>query len=241
MGIYAVSDLHGCYNLYKQICNFIKPKDTIIFLGDAGDRGPESWKTIKAIYNNPQWIYLKGNHEDMLIKAMRAMLGENYDCSWEDQWNDPISLCYSNGGRQTLNDWIEDGRDEIWIQRLSYLKTTYTYLNINNQEIVCTHAGFTDNGKNLPLTEDLLWDRYHIYNKPELIKTNRIIIHGHTPIPHLYKELKKYNLIDLDTPTFPLWYCNNKKVDIDCGSFLTNKTILLDLDTFKVITFEEEC
>lgn len=28
------------------------------------------------------------------------------------------------------------------------------------------------------------------------------------------------------------WYCNNHKVNIDCGAFFTGKTVLLDLDTF---------
>ena len=39
MANYVCSDLHGYLELYKKIKNFIKPEDTIFFLGDAGDRG----------------------------------------------------------------------------------------------------------------------------------------------------------------------------------------------------------
>lgn len=37
---FACADLHGQYNLYKQIKNFLKEDDKVYFLGDATDRGP---------------------------------------------------------------------------------------------------------------------------------------------------------------------------------------------------------
>ena len=54
---YAVSDLHGYFNLYEQIKNFIQPEDEVIFLGDATDRGPQSLELAKAIYADPQFTY----------------------------------------------------------------------------------------------------------------------------------------------------------------------------------------
>lgn len=42
MAVYALSDLHGYLDLYKQIKEFLKPEDKVYFLGDAGDRGPQS-------------------------------------------------------------------------------------------------------------------------------------------------------------------------------------------------------
>lgn len=236
MSVYAVSDLHGCYDLYKQICNFIKPKDKVIFLGDAGDRGPDSWKTIKAIYENSQWIYLKGNHEDMLMKAMKALKGEETPRTWEDRWEDPISSCYYNGGESTINSWIADGSNVIWINRLKNLDLICKYINLQCQEIILTHAGFTD--KNiLPTEEDLLWDRTHFYNPPEHFKTDNIIVHGHTPIFYLAKKLHRTEEVNIDDLA-PFWYCDNHKVDIDCGSFQTNQTILLDLDSFEWYHFK---
>ena len=66
---FACSDLHGMMNLYKQIKEFIEPEDTVICLGDCGDRGYDSWELIKKVYTDPQFIYLMGNHERMLIDA----------------------------------------------------------------------------------------------------------------------------------------------------------------------------
>lgn len=70
MATYACSDLHGRLDLLKQIQDFLQPDDTVYFLGDAGDRGPNPWETIKAVAQDKRFIYLKGNHEDMLVKAM---------------------------------------------------------------------------------------------------------------------------------------------------------------------------
>ena len=74
MATYACGDLHGFMEIYKKIKSMLKPEDKVIFLGDAGDRGPESWECIKAIYEDPQFIYLKGNHEDMLVRAAKDYL-----------------------------------------------------------------------------------------------------------------------------------------------------------------------
>ena len=70
MATYACSDLHGMMPLYKQIKNFLSPNDKVYYLGDAGDRGPNSWELIKTILADDQFVYIKGNHEDMLVKAM---------------------------------------------------------------------------------------------------------------------------------------------------------------------------
>ena len=89
MSVFACSDLHGMLHFYKTIKEFLKPEDVVFFLGDAGDRGPHPWETIKAILTDPQFIYIKGNHEDMLIDAM----GHGYGSAW--------ALLRSNGGKKT--------------------------------------------------------------------------------------------------------------------------------------------
>lgn len=110
MNKYAISDLHGRYDLYEKVCEYLKPDDIVYFLGDACDRGPEGWKLLKAIYNNPQWNYLMGNHEHMLKEAMKEYRGiENF------YYESPIELCLYNGGLETLNGWIEEGAPEEWI------------------------------------------------------------------------------------------------------------------------------
>ena len=56
---FAVSDLHGMIDLYRQIKNFLKLEDKVYYLGDMGDRGPDCWETVKVILSDPQFICLK--------------------------------------------------------------------------------------------------------------------------------------------------------------------------------------
>ena len=56
MAYWAISDLHGYYSFWEQVKNIIDKNDTVIVLGDCIDRGPNSWKTLKAVLSDPQAI-----------------------------------------------------------------------------------------------------------------------------------------------------------------------------------------
>src|SRR5690606_2905461 len=77
--IFAISDIHGCYGdlmtLYNKLP--INPKkDQMVFLGDYIDRGPDSDKVIQQLIDwkkkYPHWQVLLGNHEDMMLDALRV-------------------------------------------------------------------------------------------------------------------------------------------------------------------------
>ena len=102
--IYACSDLHGKYNLWKSIKNYLKNEDTLIFLGDAIDRGPDGLKILYEIMKKPNTIYLCGNHEDMMSKAIRKIkdsieTGETYYI-----YDNDFMLWIQNGGNTTLDE-----------------------------------------------------------------------------------------------------------------------------------------
>lgn len=234
MAIYACSDLHGMMPLYKQIKNFLSPNDKVYYLGDAGDRGPNSWELIKTIYSDDQFIYLKGNHEDMLVKSMidyikyDEYLGHNYQL-----------LC-SNGGENTFTGWVVDGAWTNWIKIIQDLPIYETYKNVNDITIYLTHAGFTPAYINeteiaIPDEHDCLWDRYHFSDPWPRDTENVVIVHGHTPTPHLADHLRMSNEIDIG---HALWYANRHKVDIDVGTVFTGRACLLDLDSFDEHVFE---
>lgn len=233
--VFACSDLHGMYNLYEQINEFLQPDDIVYFLGDAGDRGPRGWATIKAIYENPQWIYLKGNHEDMLVKAMQEYL--EYDMVGEAGY-----LCFQNGGENTFHQWIAEGANPIWISRLGRLSAYKEYINAQQNKIALSHAGFTpyENwGGNydqfLPPSEHaLIWDRKHLTRSwiEREDTQNVIVVHGHTPNQHLLKGT------GIEWGPGAISYCNGHKIDIDNCSFKTGFATLLDLDTLEEHRFQ---
>lgn len=93
VSVYAISDLHGMLCLYQEVKKFLKPEDKVYCPGDCGDRGPDPWETIKAVAADPQFIYIKGNHEDMLVNAMREYA--KYECFDRDY----ALLCFNGGER----------------------------------------------------------------------------------------------------------------------------------------------
>lgn len=241
MSVYAVADLHGRLDLYQQIKAFLEPKDKVYFLGDAGDRGPEPWETIKAIYNDPQFIYIKGNHEDMLVDLMEAYMDR-------PTYYEEMYLVRANGGEPTFRGWLAENEEdrEEWYRRLKNLPTRRTYINTDQNLIWLTHAGFSPDGGSLPWDYDLLWSRSH-FNTPWKGKDDEFVVHGHTPIPYLIQEVNEFvKLFGADGSEYiwkewdggALWYCNNHKVCIDCGAAWYDCCVLLDLDTWDEHIFQ---
>lgn len=214
---YCCSDLHGNYKAYSAIKKFIKPEDEVICLGDCGDRGSESWKTITSVYNDPQFIYLKGNHEDMLVHAMEEWLPEHIKGG--EEWK----LLVYNGGYDTFKDWKNGPERNKWHKRLKNLPSYFLYFNPTGKKIIMTHAGYTP--PSIPNTETLLWSRKH-FNDKWTGEENEIIVHGHTPVQSITKNKENSDI---------LIYCEGHKIDIDILTWRTNKVALLNLETLEPI------
>jgi calcineurin-like phosphoesterase family protein len=239
MSVYAVSDIHGMYNLYEQIKDFIKPEDTVFCLGDMGDRGPDGWKTVKTILSDPQFKVIKGNHEDMLIQTMKEYYSFPIDERYRIIQSGEMSLLRWNGGEYTFKNWMKEkeGTRIKFYRRLMNLPTHLEYMNKHGRLIFMSHAGFTPfTPDNFPTDEELVWDRRHYTSEwPEDALENAIAVHGHTPIFYLVEDLTNALKEKYDCPPLPTayWYADNHKCCIDNGSFVTNCIVLLDLDTFE--------
>lgn len=224
--VYACSDLHGCFRLYWQIKNFLQPEDKVFFLGDAGDRGNQPWKTIKAVLNDDQFIYIKGNHEDMLIRVL-----SQYFSKGSPNYYDEMDLLH-NGGGETYSNALADPNVKDILAKLSALPTYMIYTNADNERVILSHAGFTpwkdDFAEiSIPPTQDLIWDRDHILDADiDDWVEDVVIVHGHTPIPLM-------PIVPRDAELHgAYWYAENRKVCIDTGAVWTGEAVLLDLDTW---------
>lgn len=104
---YAVGDVHGRFDLFRQLMAIVErdqaalaPAATqIVLLGDIIDRGPDSARMVKGCMrltaSTDRFIVLKGNHEDMMVRALRG------DLTIYRFW-------LANGGRDTLQSWGMD-------------------------------------------------------------------------------------------------------------------------------------
>ncbi len=174
--IYVIGDIHGCYDELKALLEKIQydGQGKLIFLGDYIDRGNKISEVVTTIYDlqktygDDKVITLKGNHEDMLVKAIN---------------NDTISfsVLYPEISR-TLNDFIKNKRkiDKEWFENLPLYHIDGDYLFV--------HAGVDTY---FPLDEqlenDLLWIRDEFYLNANKNYEKRVVF-GHTPIPYIYSN-----------------------------------------------------
>lgn len=236
---FAVSDLHGMIEIYYQIKEMLQPEDHIYCLGDMGDRGTNCWETIKVIMDDPQFEVIKGNHEDMLVNLMKVALSipeDEKEIVWYCREGELVSW---NGGIETFNGWMKESLTERskWYRKLKELPTHLEYINKNGKKIYMSHAGWTPyNYDDIPVDEDLIWDRSHYMCEwPHEAPEDIIVVHGHTPIEYLDDDRHIFHRNPYTRPTFPLayWYADHHKCCIDNGVFYTQCTVMLDLDTFE--------
>lgn len=234
---YVFSDLHGQLSLYQQIMSHFPSDSTFYFLGDAADRGIHGYKIINRLLelvSRNMLIYLKGNHEDMLVRAAIEL----DDCAkaqdltrmeYVSHFDRDVNLIMDmgvdmriyalNGGAPTFQEWINRGCKMNFIYRLAQLPLKVSWDKYDMCHAGCTIEDWENNNENA-----ILWDRSH-FSQPWY--PNRILVHGHTPVGSMdmNKRLKPYN------------YCNHQKWDIDTGCFQTGYISVLCLETQEYTTF----
>ena len=92
----AVGDVHGCNTALKTLVNGLQltPLDTVIFLGDVVDRGPDSRDCIDqiiALGERCRVECIQGNHEQMMLDAIDGTM--------------PIQEWLVHGGAETLDSY----------------------------------------------------------------------------------------------------------------------------------------
>ncbi len=263
MSVYAWADLHGRFDILMEGLQYINPEDKVYFLGDAADRGPDGWECIKYILNDERFTYIKGNHEDLMIKAIGCW--KPYEGDFNDRpiyWDRDIELWYWNGGEVTHDAFEMDtsisSNEKIKIlHTLEKLPFVCIYHNTKGQNVILSHSGYDDydNGDE----EKFIWDRNHLmfYDTWHGDK-NDVIVHGHTPIELMIKE-QQHNVEWLTEKHMhegvagdhliepqpwkgkgAYWYAKNHKCNIDTGAVWNNTSVLLNLDTWEEIILTNE-
>lgn len=220
---YAFTDIHGQYELWEQIRDYCDETDTIYFLGDACDRGKDGVKIMKELLADPRVIYLKGNHEDMMIEELTILLnGQALESHWITQ-----------GGNTTLDGLLLESDKEL--ARLYFaiqkLPTRALYTNAKGEDIYLSHSGYYSPIKQNKIDkyhyesfdEADMWDRQVVQHTNWSPKhPNAYVIHGHSPVQVFFKREE------------PVVYCGGHRVDLDVGSYVTNTIYLYDLDERKI-------
>lgn len=188
---FAIGDIHGCLDKLEDIIKKINPEkdDTLIFLGDYIDRGENPSGVIDYLIKLNSFckcIFLKGNHEHMLIELIE--FGTNRE------------MFLSNGGGMTILSYT--GKKTVKDKELATMlppdhKNFLTRLKWYHEDenYIYVHAGIR---KGIPLHSqdplDFIWMRSDFYEHPTGLPKK--IIFGHCPFNEAFIKDDK---IGIDT------------------------------------------
>ncbi len=202
---WVISDIHGCLNSVRTLIETLiipDKDDTLCFLGDYIDRGPDS----KGVIDYIMWlqeqgfkvIALKGNHEEFLVKA----------------WNEEQQLkkfLFFKESNKSKESWLRFGGAEAMLSfqtdKISQIPAFYIdWLNqrplyYEHEKFFIVHAGLNFQIDDpLEDQQSMLWIRDYII-EPAKIKYKRLL-HGHVPVSLDFIDLTiksdSYPFIDLD-------------------------------------------
>lgn len=222
--IYVVSDLHGCYDLYKKLLDIIQltETDTLYILGDLVDRGDKPMEILLDIAERKNVVALCGNHDyEAKIFLKKYASG---DKKYSEKFVEAFKLWLSDGGNTTFEGFMRLSDDD----RAKALKVLdsqaiFEELELSGQKYFMSHT--------VPEKErfeefDSLDIHDFIMGEPdyEMVYDNElVIITGHTPTSFIDEKFKR-----------KIWKQNNH-IAIDCGAVFHGTLGCLCLDTMEEI------
>lgn len=214
----VISDMHGqidAFNALLEKAEFDASEDLLFLLGDYVDRGqnPKAMVAKARELEKKGAIVLKGNHEDMMEKALIGRKTES------------LAHWAANGGAQTLSSYGLDFKfvyqniesdslklpnelldDLSWIEQLNVYAQTEHYIFV--------HAG-VDPDKKIEDTDEetFLWIREPFFSG---YHGDKSVIFGHTPTMNLQQSCD-------------IFFGKNKIIGIDGGSVFGGQLNCLEL------------
>ena len=224
---YAISDLHGRVDLYREILEKISfyAEDTLYILGDVGDRNEGGIQIFKQVMDRPNIHMLMGNHEQMMLDAILHPNGISLN---GDETNE--QLWFRNGGSITKKEYLAEP-EGLQYEILQYIESLplNIELNVNGTEYLLVHGMptcmFEKYGREYEnVAEFAVWERIEGWMKVEFPAD--VMICGHTPTWYYRDEN-------------PMRICSVRKnvYDIDCecstGEEFGGRLACLRLDDMK--------
>ncbi|QEG42413.1 metallophosphoesterase family protein [Roseimaritima ulvae] len=188
----AIGDIHGCAKALRTLLERIEPQpdDTLIFLGDYVDRGPDSRDVIEQILElstRCQVIALRGNHEIMLMGVMLGGLSP-------DLW-------LACGGQATVSSY-GGAIDKMPVSHRKFLSELTSFHETD--DAIFVHANYlADTPMDQQAEQHMFWEHLGVVPPPH--QSGKRVFVGHTPQPS-GNILDHGHLVCLDTCCFGgLW------------------------------------
>lgn len=197
--IYAIGDIHGENEALREMLAKlpVAPSDLVIFLGDAINRGPDSFDCVEQIvqFDRCNKVFIQGNHEEDM------QFSEGND---RDLWEGENSFGSAVLDETTLDSYTRRGYilksstpSSIPLAHLRFYSQaeTWTLPFYITDDYIFTHAGWD---LTLPLTlqtpHNLRWGKVKSDAHPYWTQT---VVRGHTPFAKvMFARTKQYIGVD---------------------------------------------
>ncbi len=209
--VYAISNIHGCYDKWEHMLNLIKLKtaDDFYVLGDVVDYGPEPMKVLLDMMERVNVYPVMGEHEYKFLNFVKdfpvnadiskfaASLGKDRVQAFTD-W-------IKNGGRTTFESYMAlSPADKNAV--LEYLNEFMLYDTavVGDDSFVFTHAGIRNFNPKKSLDEYNIED--YLFDAQSAVMDyypGKYMVVGHTPTFSLDPEnagkiFTKHGFIDIE-------------------------------------------
>ena len=228
--IYAVADIHGCYEEFLQLLDKINftDEDEMYIVGDMVDKGPDPIKLVQDLMMRPNVYPILGNHDFAVITVLRKFNAEITEENVETHLRTEDMQNYmhwlADGGPTTAKQFTELDREDRQAV-LDYLEDSATYEEVTagGRDYVLVHAGLNN------FSPDKALDEYHFSDltlyRPDYSKRyfeDKYVVTGHTPTFKIRPDGE------------PLVYEEHGHIAIDCGCIYGLKLAAYCLDTQEV-------
>lgn len=165
---FAIGDIHGCDVAFEALLESLDlaKEDTVIVLGDAIDRGPDSARVMEMLLNlerHHRLVFVLGNHEQMMLEALEVGVH--------------TSMWMMHGGEPTLESYggkvenIPEHHLEFFTRSVPYWETeTEIYVHANLEPGVDMDS---------QSAHSLRWQHLTGHESPH--PSGRRVFCGHTP------------------------------------------------------------
>lgn len=227
--ILVISDIHGEIEKFEQLleeAQYDAKQDQLILLGDYVDRGLNARAVIEKVKELKEdgALVLKGNHEDMMIKALTTT-------DEERSWNHWVKR---NGGDKTLYSYgfVEEDimvnekdfrkpilQSRVLEEHVKFIQKLDHY--IETEEYIFVHAG-VEPLKRVSECEPytLMWIRNEFHSE---YSGEKVVVFGHTETKTLHGN-----------DNCNVYFGNNCIIGIDGGAVYGGQLNCLELPSKKV-------
>jgi serine/threonine protein phosphatase 1 len=221
--LFVVGDIHGCVKKLEMVLSQIeidKRRDTLIFLGDYIDRGPDSWEVVERLLllekELSRVVFLKGNHEQLLLDYLFQQEREAFLANGGQMTIRSYLAAAARGGGRKNNQAGRQGKRNLSLpeSHLQFFLSLKSYYE--TEDFLFVHAGLRPG---IPPHEqeniDLCWIRDEFIDYQGVFP--KTVIFGHTVF------------------TEPYW--GHDRIGIDTGAVYGGKLTCLELPSQKIYQF----